>query len=307
MTRTRAFSPGHITGLFSIHDSAESPLERGSLGAGFSISHGVFTDLVLSGKTSDHKTRYSLNGELRQDLTVSKRVVSIFGKMGLIGQNSIESISHTVEIPQGCGFGSSGAGALSLSLALNQALGGPLSREKAGAVAHQAEVECKTGLGTVIGEFFGGFEVRTKAGAPGIGTILPVIPAHKDAHVLFIVYHKISTSKSLSDPLIREKINRTGKLLIEELLGNLTVETFLQVSRKFDELSELATPEVQALFSRFDRKKIPCAMLMFGNAAFAYFEEKEDAEEEAKALSRDGEKGYLFISTPSQKGGYVVE
>ena len=34
-------------------------------------------------------------------------------------------------------------------------------------LAHSAEVELRTGLGTVLGQFCGGLEVREKEGAPG--------------------------------------------------------------------------------------------------------------------------------------------
>ena len=36
-------------------------------------------------------------------------------------------------------------------------------------IAHNAEIASNTGLGTVIAEFTGGFEIRTGIGGPGIG------------------------------------------------------------------------------------------------------------------------------------------
>ena len=38
-------------------------------------------------------------------------------------------------------------------------------------IAHEAEIYCKTGLGTVFAENIGWFEIRTHAGIPGIGKI----------------------------------------------------------------------------------------------------------------------------------------
>ncbi len=43
---------------------------------------------------------------------------------------------------------------------------------QAAQIAHSADIICKTGLGTVISEFTGGFEIRTSFGGPGIGKIL---------------------------------------------------------------------------------------------------------------------------------------
>ncbi len=310
MKTARAFSPGHITGLFSIHDQAEAVRERGSLGAGFSISRGVTTEIVLRsggscGKSGMENILYRCNGREERDLPVSRRVAEIFAERSLLDGFRIEEISHYIDIPQGSGFGSSGAGALSLSLALNRALGSPLDRDSAGEIAHQAEVECGTGLGTVIGEFYGGFEIRTRAGAPGFGKIVS-IPVEDNLNLLFVVYRKISTKSSLADPQIRERINRTGEGLIADLLLNPSLEGFLWASRAFSERSGLVTPEVRSLFDRFDRIGAPCAMLMFGNAAFALFRSGEAAEAEAAALSREAEKGYLFTTTPSMQGGAVI-
>lgn len=305
MKTARAFSPGHITGLFSIHDEAASPLEKGSIGAGFSISRGVTTTVRFdpaAREGTETDPLYLCNGRPESDLAVSRRVVSIYREMGLPRRGRIEEITHAIDIPQGSGFGSSGAGALSLSLALNAVFGRPLTKEEAGAAAHRAEVECRTGLGTVIGEFYGGFEIRTKAGAPGVGSVLPIRVAPGLA-VLFAVYKKISTSVSLSDPDVRGRINSTGEGLVADLIRTPTLESFLWASRAFSERSGLVTPEVRLLFDRFDRLGISCAMLMFGNAVFALFPDLESAEKEAAALSREGEKGYLFVTTPSMQGG----
>ena len=77
------------------------------------------------------------------------------------------NIKHGISIPIGFGLGSSGAGALSLSYALNDALDIGLGRNQTAQIAHHGDIACKTGLGTVIAEFLGGFEIRTSIGAPG--------------------------------------------------------------------------------------------------------------------------------------------
>ncbi len=60
---------------------------------------------------------------------------------------------------------------LSLSYALNDALNIGLGRNQTAQIAHHGDIACKTGLGTVIAESVGGFEMRTSIGAPGIGTL----------------------------------------------------------------------------------------------------------------------------------------
>src|ERR671920_2526728 len=119
----------------------------------------------------EHQTpnyQISINSKV-VDANESKWVVESY--LGFVHKPYYINIKHETNIPIGFGLGSSGAGALSLSYALNQALDTGLSRSQAAQVAHQAEIACNTGLGTVIAEFAGGFEMRTRVGAPGIGYV----------------------------------------------------------------------------------------------------------------------------------------
>src|ERR671930_2399081 len=169
----KAFSPGHITGFIEKsdkinHNDNSNNLYVGSKGAGFSIDRGITTTVNIF----DHDSvdyQISINGIRVQDAEVSKWVIEKYLK--LINQRCYINIEHESTIPIGFGLGSSGAAALSLSYALNNAFNMGLSTMEAAQIAHNAEIACKTGLGTVIAEFKGGFEIRTNVGAPGIGTI----------------------------------------------------------------------------------------------------------------------------------------
>src|ERR687884_1338382 len=167
----KAFSPGHITGFIEKSEKINhnnNSLYVGSKGAGFSIDRGVTTTV----KVFDHDSvdyQISINGIRVHDVEVSRWVIEEYLK--LVDQRCYINIEHESALPIGFGLGSSGAAALSLSYALNDALTAGLSTVEAAQIAHNAEVACKTGLGTVIAEFAGGFEIRTNAGAPGIGTV----------------------------------------------------------------------------------------------------------------------------------------
>src|SRR5207249_10330897 len=93
------------------------------------------------------------------------------GYCELDGRSWHMQIARESEVPSGLGYGRSGAGALSLYLALNEAMGLSLSMAEAAQIAHLCEVECKTGLGTVASVFSGGFTARTAPGAPEIGKV----------------------------------------------------------------------------------------------------------------------------------------
>jgi pantoate kinase len=165
----KAFSPGHITGIAKrAFVPGRHLLHHGSEGVGFSIDRGVTTTVsIFDDRSSGYQI--SINGMTAENAEVSQLVLQQYLKF--FRRPNYVKIEHDVEIPIGFGLGSSGAAALSLSYALNEAAKVGLSAEEAAQIAHWAEIVCGTGLGTVIAEYVGGFETRIRAGAPGVGII----------------------------------------------------------------------------------------------------------------------------------------
>ncbi|HLA22705.1 MAG TPA: GHMP kinase, partial [Nitrosopumilaceae archaeon] len=163
-----AFCPGHITGFFKAEVEQKRPELQGSLGAGFCIKEGVTTHVKV---TSSEKSYFKIKvtGYPTDNTQVSEFVINEFFK--IVKENVFVDVEHHIAFPVGYGLGSSGAVALSLALALNKALKTNLTRTQVGQIAHNAEIYCKTGLGTVLSSYYGGFEIRTKQGAPGIGSL----------------------------------------------------------------------------------------------------------------------------------------
>ena len=149
MRETRAFAPCHITGFFQIFDYSPQPLLIGSRGAGVSLTKGVETKVRVE-SASKSSIEIMINGDSTQHFEVSEHVaraaLSLY-KGSFPTKNARLTVEHKTDVPVGAGFGSSGAAALSLAFALNQALGLNLSRIEAAQLAHIADAECKTGLG----------------------------------------------------------------------------------------------------------------------------------------------------------------
>ena len=293
MNTLAAYAPGHITGIFFIDDLDSDPLKRGSLGAGFSIDPGATTRIETA---RGALLEFYLNGRAAE-LNVSSTVVSHFidSAPTLPERNII--VSHKIDLPQGSGFGTSGAGALSLALALNQWGGAPFSNAEAAQFAHRAEVECKTGLGTVIGEFFGGFEIRTKTGAPGYGEI-SAIPYQDDLRAVFAVRGPYSTSKALASAKIRDKVNLNGKAALDGLQLEPSVQNFLRYSRQFAEGTGLFTPWVADILEVLDAHRIIGSMLMFGEGVFTLASAEKAADIEAELRSYCARKSGDDAITP---------
>jgi pantoate kinase len=270
----RAFAPGHITGFFQICDEADDPLQKGSRGAGVTISHGVTTTVEVEASDTP-ETHITINGSVRP-APVSEAVISALRTHHPDKAYKIH-VSHEVAMPIGYGFGTSGSGALSLALALSKALDLPLTRIEAAQIAHIAEVQQRTGLGTVIAETVGGVEIRATAGGPGVG-VIETIPTHEELRVVCLPFGSIATPDYLRDEQARRRINELGGLLTDALIAHPTVERFLEYSRHFAEHIQILTDRVRAVLQDGEAAGFTCSSAIFGENVFSLVKLQEVQE-----------------------------
>jgi len=251
MKVAKAFSPCHITGFFQIIGDSRNPLYVGSRGAGVCLKRGVETLVKIEGAPS-LTFQVSINGSVSNSAEVSKRLLGMFTERMNTGNFRI-LVEHYVDVPIGAGFGTSGAAALSLALALNEAFGLGLTRIEAAQLAHVAEVECKTGLGTVVAEAFGGVELRVKAGAPGIGEIMH-IEAPRDSVVVCLALGPLPTKRILMNDDVCRRINVYGGELVDKLAEAPTLSNFMKFSCYFADRVGLASDRVRKIFDVADAR-----------------------------------------------------
>jgi len=261
-----AFCPAHITGFFKAHlDENQNSLENfGSTGAGFSIKQGVTTRVKVDTKDNQESNfRITTKGYQSDKTDVSEFVLNEFLKLGKFS-NKFFDIEHEISIPVGYGLGSSGAVALSLSFALDQALETKLDKTIIGQIAHNAEVNCKTGLGDVLASFHGGFEIRVKPGAPGIGRVEKI--NIDEISIIMICFSPISTNKFIKERL--SQINGLGGKMVNRLLESKNYEHFQDMSLEFAEFVDIITPRMQKLIDELSENNIKCGIAFFGETVF---------------------------------------
>lgn len=285
MFEAKAFAPGHLTGLFQICTEGNDPLRWGARGSGVSITRGVTTHVILEPSEKPSLDIY-INDEHMIDAYVSENMLTKYNEY--ITEPKRVTVKHTITTPITAGFGSSGGGAISLSLALNKALDAGLSRLEATQLAHLAEIECKTGLGSVFAADKGGFGVLYEPGAPGIGKG-KLMEDTSDLAVVYLYYGPIHTKEALSNPDLVKKINQLGRTYVDELYEELTPERFMHYSRRFTDHVGLATKRIRGIFKQMDKEEITFTMANFGEVAFTV-QRKEKAEEAVKILQSLGEK-----------------
>jgi pantoate kinase len=295
----KAFSPGHITGFFQVPDDAccLNPLHKGSKGAGFSIDRGIATTAYLYEST---KPEYQIwiNGIKSRNAEVSKWVIEKY--LELADRPYFIRIHHDVEIPIGFGLGSSGAAALSVSYVLNQALDTGLTRSQAAQVAHHADIACNTGLGTVIAEFTGGFEMRTRAGAPGIGSVSK-INLDKNYKAVVLCLAPILTKSFLTNRI--NEINGLGGLMLTKLAASKSVDDFLKMSCRFAETLGLTKGRCEGPIASLKTRGIESSVALFGQTVFTIVS-KARVNEAVAALRDFG--GTLFVCSIDRAGARVL-
>jgi len=303
MEEASAFAPCHITGFFQIFDESANALNVGSKGAGVSLSQGVRTHVKIR-RSPRSFFQVSINGVVSYSAYVSEHVVKIFRSSFKEMENFEILVDHYTEVPSGAGFGTSGAAALSLALALNEASGLSLSKIEAAKFAHVAEVECKTGLGTVLSETFGGAEIRVKPGAPGVGEIRQMV-VPKDMMIASLVFGPLSTKGLLTDHRTRKRVNELGGKLVDKLVKEPTIANFLKLSRQFAEHVGLITDKTRNALNLADSTSLVWSMPMFGEAIFT-LGTRESFKELLETFRTQGLDGQILVSEIDFEGARVL-
>jgi pantoate kinase len=253
----RAFAPAHITGFFVIYPN-------GSTGAGVNLQVGAETEIALYQGSGE--TTIEINGKDR-NAPVSRKVLEVF-QPHLEGRHITSST--TTSFPVGFGFGMSGAGSFSFSLALNDALQAGKSYTECMQIAAAAEIECGTGLGTVMTQQYSGFLIGD---APYPSRSARRIACEEDT-VVCCFLEAIETGTIIRDAGWKEKINAIGNECMEEINREPTVSKFTQLARYFTFETGLASEPVRRIMHEVDK----ASMAMLGQTLYAVVHRSEAAD-----------------------------
>ena len=289
-----AFCPAHITGFFKAELDRDDSKQIGSLGAGFSIQKGVKTIVSVRDKTKHDISNFSIkvNGFESGDMRVSELVLSKFST-----EEKFIDITHEIDVPVGYGFGCSAAVALSLSIALNDALGCKFSRIQVAQIAHDVEIQCQTGLGDVLASYHGGFEIRVKSGAPGVGEVRKIDFKEK-RDVIIICFNPISTKKFLKERI--STINGLGGKMVNKLIESNDAGEFQDMSVKFAKYVNVITPKMNKVINLLHENGIKCGVALFGETVFSLVTANE--KNKVKEILKQFDDGLIITSKIDNSG-----
>jgi len=272
----------------------------GSLGVGFSIRDGVTTTVkVKPFQNEKSKFQIKISGYESDNLQVSKFVINEFMKL-VPEENNFIDVHHKITVPVGYGLGCSGAVALSLALALDQALHTKLTKIKIGQIAHIAEISCKTGLGDVLASYHGGFEIRTKCGAPGIGHVEKITTDYNQ--VIMICFSPISTKQFLDEKL--SSINGLGEKMVKKFIISKDPEQFQDMSVEFAKYIQVMTPKMDTVITDLQKNGIKCGVALFGETIFTLI--PEHLENKVINILKKYKDGIIIKSKIDNQGARII-
>ena len=222
----------------------------GSQGVGFTVDKGV--KVVV--KKSENTT--VLFNNKRINLPTIEYLINSLTKQKLL-------IQINSPLPIGCGFGISGASALSCGLAVNKLLRLGKSKTFLTKLAHLAEIKNRTGLGSVGTQTTGGFLLKETPGIPFRFKSYPFI----GQKVYVIILGKIETPTILQNSRLRGEINSAADLVLNKIkqMKKIAFKDFLDLSLEFAERSYLLTDEkMLSLIERMKANNFHVSMAMLG-------------------------------------------
>jgi pantoate kinase len=310
LKKAKAFAPAAISSFFEIHDTEDgksiADLERvGAIGGGFGLEKGVLTK-VTAEEAEKNSIEVFINSKLAKDAKTTRRVVET-----LLSKTTAKftiTVEHQIEVPIGTGFGTSAGGALTAGLALKDALELPLTYNQIGKIAHIAEIQCQTGLGTVSSlTFSGGCVLVVEPGAPGICQIdrIPITPDY--VVVAGFVKSNILNKTILSLSAKKKEINRFGKKTLEAILSEPSLENFLECCWEFSQKAGFATENTcQLVDSAKKAGAVGAAQNMIGEAVHAMVHE-ENANSVAEAFKQTLPSQQVIVSKIDFQGARLVK
>ncbi|MEM4829771.1 MAG: hypothetical protein QW417_02875 [Zestosphaera sp.] len=211
--------PLHISGFWVPHVT-NNPLTTGSLGAGITLEPPVEAEIKKDALKDEVLVNSSV---LKHDIVnVVKRIVG--------ADRVYAEITSPSHLGEGLGF----SAALSIVIAASALsnLGKPLTLNKVGVIAHEAEVSLMTGLGDVVAELRGGgLVVRLKPGAPGVSE-LDVVPVRDSISIIpCIIKREMTTPQMLRD--YWSSIKEAGERAFRKFIAEPTFDRFLELSVEF--------------------------------------------------------------------------
>lgn len=257
--KVEVLTPLAVTSFFQYVEVEGRP---GARGGGFIPSSRMRT--VVSAGSG----RVTINGVEERETTTHMAL-----RMFRPGIEYKVDVQHdTSPFPIATGFGTSGSGSWGAVIGASFVLGGTKDYFELAWYAHQAEIEKKTGLGTVasISASPTGAGMLLEPGPPGRAVIKPIIFEEDRYRLIFVIFGGRKTSSILSSPSVLKKLSEAGEKAMDMAVKECNLEGLLSASRFFAERCGIVERDLLRLCRRIEELgALGAAPNMIGNAVHA--------------------------------------
>ncbi|WP_371801912.1 GHMP family kinase ATP-binding protein [Candidatus Lokiarchaeum ossiferum] len=319
--RVEVWVPLRISGFFQMQDPSNPHEYRnsdyfvkiGSRGGGPALNAFGKTVIIRQKYSESHlipkKMQYSIfiDGiDCTSKANTSRSAIELM-KPYLNGTDSL-IVYHTFDLPQGSGYGSSGAGALGITFGLNKLYKLGLSNDELGKYAHIAEVMNHTGLGTVGGQFVGGLSISLQ---PGFPFNMQKIEIPSGIRIVVGSFGPISTKLILTDTNYKQLIHLKGRKAMKRMKADFSLLNYMSVCKKFlietQLLERLNLMDLKSLISALNQiSHFGASMNMLGKSVFCICHSNE-VEAVKKEFMRFSSIVALQILKICDKGPFFIE
>jgi pantoate kinase len=252
---------------FDPDGSLSRPLEEvGARGGGFKLVKGTHTTAERLASPADE---VFFDGRPVANST-TQTVLDLVRKR--TGSSQRFRIEHRVEVPIGAGFGTSASASLGASTAALLEIGYKSTSKLAADIAHEADIVCHTGLGTVgaicTSSGVGGLIV--KGGGPGACRIEAFMEDFEKCSLIALTFASRQKRLLLTSPELMSKVNAAGEKVMKAVLADPSASFMLKESRKFALETGLGSKDADKACSLLEEAgAIAAAHNMIGEAVHA--------------------------------------
>ncbi|MEM0490016.1 MAG: hypothetical protein QXH73_02225 [Ignisphaera sp.] len=301
--KVKARASSGLSGFFVPHITG-SLETTGAAGGGLGIDSAITVEISLEALDRSQGSVALLNiiNGVEVNSCLARYIVEKILSISEEKSNRI-IIKQSISVPIGGGYGTSGGSAVAISFALAKALNVPLDFYTITEIAHEADIVCKTGLGTVVGIMkpCNGITIVRKPGGPRYAEIM-CIPIDDSLLALTAFYKPIPKNTILTNLEDLEKVRAIGLETLRKIELNPTPETFIDNCYRFAIESKIMTPTVRNTIELLNKVEgvIGASMNMIGEALFALID-KNVVDNAVEAVMTTNPK-WVYIWRPNNNG-----
>lgn len=299
-----SFSPASISSFFSPH-IVDDPLKCGAIGGGFPLNIGVKVVVKLEESSSGFLLKSRINGENFDSFIVRKVLDLLRIPRDL---NYIIEIDQFIDVPIGCGYGTSGASALAVTMALCKVLNIKMTFISMAKIAHLVDYYCGTGLGTVSGisGSVGGTRLIISPGGPGYA-IVDKIFIPKDCYIVSIALNPIDKGDVLKNPNKLSYIEFLGKITLHNILNDPSIDNFFKCCKDFAFKAGFMTSRLKTLIMDLEKAGFHLVTQNMIGEALHLLVYPEDLDKVKNILMKYSNFGNIVIAKVEDRGPRYLE